>query len=128
MHVRRQNLGHGLGNYEFGLTEHVQGRKRGTENMNLTSRDDESTVVHGVGRSRGGGERIRPPRPFFSPRTDSNAIWRHQRDPATVHTPPIGNNGGSTSRRLPTAARRAPRVPDALRRHWILGLEPRLRG
>jgi hypothetical protein len=98
------------------------------ENMNLTSRDDESTVVHGVGRSRGGGERIRPPRPFFSPRTDSNAIWRHQRDPATVHTPPIGNNGGSTSRRLPTAARRAPRVPDALRRHWILGLEPRLRG
>jgi hypothetical protein len=35
--------------------------------------------VHGARRSHGGGELIRPPRPFFSPRTDPNAIWRHQR-------------------------------------------------
>jgi hypothetical protein len=30
------NSSHGLGNYEFGLTEYDQGRKRSMEDMNLT--------------------------------------------------------------------------------------------
>jgi hypothetical protein len=30
------NSGHSLCNYEFGLTEYDQGRKRGTKDMNLT--------------------------------------------------------------------------------------------
>jgi hypothetical protein len=52
--VRRQILGHGLGDYESDLTEHDQGRKGGTEDMNLTGgrRVDTLAPTHG-GSTRG---------------------------------------------------------------------------